>query len=204
MTTRSSSATPRARDDTRGRVGALVCELRSGVSFNVGTGLSDAQREAPPEVGAIIVVRYQELTRDQVPRFPSFVGVRHDMKWDGASATKPSPKKSSAKETAAKKTVVKKPAAKKSTSDAATASEAKKTADGSAVQPRVSRIQRWQEQQVLAGLAVREQNDCSLWAHWRHRNQQRERPWLSALGEDRRREVDRGQEEEGLPGVSAS
>jgi hypothetical protein len=40
-------------------------------TFNVGTGLSDKQRRNPPKVGAIIVYRFQELTRDGVPRFVS-------------------------------------------------------------------------------------------------------------------------------------
>ena len=31
-----------------GRMGALVCRLRSGKTFKVGTGFSDAEREAPP------------------------------------------------------------------------------------------------------------------------------------------------------------
>lgn len=61
-----------------GRVGALEVETPDGVRFKVGTGLSDAQRESPPPVGAVITYRYQELTNDGVPRFPSFVGVRID------------------------------------------------------------------------------------------------------------------------------
>ena len=62
----------------KGRLGALEVELRSGVRFSVGTGLSDAERENPPPLGAIITFRYQELSRDGVPRFPSYVGVRVD------------------------------------------------------------------------------------------------------------------------------
>ncbi|HET9621123.1 MAG TPA: DNA ligase [Kofleriaceae bacterium] len=57
-----------------GRVGALVVELGDGTRFNVGTGLSDAERAAPPAIGAIITFRYQELSDDGVPRFPSYVG----------------------------------------------------------------------------------------------------------------------------------
>lgn len=60
----------------KGRLGALVCELPGGVTFNVGTGFSDAQRAAPPAIGAVITFRYQELTEDGVPRFPSFVRER--------------------------------------------------------------------------------------------------------------------------------
>jgi DNA ligase-1 len=62
----------------KGRVGALVVELADGTRFNVGTGLSDAEREAPPAIGAIITFRYQELSDDGVPRFPSYVGERID------------------------------------------------------------------------------------------------------------------------------
>lgn len=63
----------------KGRAGALVCALADGTSFKVGTGLSDAQREAPPEIGAIITFRYQELTDAGVPRFPAFLRVRSDV-----------------------------------------------------------------------------------------------------------------------------
>jgi len=65
----------------KGRVGALNVRLKNGTEFKVGTGFSDAQREAPPAIGSIITFRYQELTNDGVPRFPSFVGERVDVKW---------------------------------------------------------------------------------------------------------------------------
>ncbi len=60
------------------RLGALVVELANGTRFNVGTGLSDAEREAPPAIGTVITFRYQELSDDGVPRFPSYVGERSD------------------------------------------------------------------------------------------------------------------------------
>jgi DNA ligase 1 len=62
----------------KGRLCALVCELADGVRFNVGTGFSDAERGAPPQIGALITFRYQELSNDGVPRFPSYVGERID------------------------------------------------------------------------------------------------------------------------------
>ncbi|KAF9552728.1 DNA ligase/mRNA capping enzyme [Agrocybe pediades] len=62
----------------KGTVGALKCEMESGKAFNVGSGLTDKQRKDPPKVGSIIIYRFQELTRDGVPRFPSFVGVAID------------------------------------------------------------------------------------------------------------------------------
>ena len=63
----------------KGRLGALAVVLPDGTEFAVGTGFSDAQREQPPAVGSTITFRYQELTDRGVPRFPSFVRVRHDV-----------------------------------------------------------------------------------------------------------------------------
>jgi DNA ligase 1 len=58
----------------KGRLGALVLQMPSGARFNVGTGLSDAERESPPCVGELVTYRYQELSKAGVPRFPSYVG----------------------------------------------------------------------------------------------------------------------------------
>jgi len=63
----------------RGRLGALLVELPDGTRFSVGTGLSDAERQAPPVVGSLITFRYQELSEAGVPRFPSYLGVREDV-----------------------------------------------------------------------------------------------------------------------------
>lgn len=60
----------------KGRVGALVLKTADGVEFKAGTGLSDKERETPPKVGTVVTYRYQELTKDGVPRFPSFVSAR--------------------------------------------------------------------------------------------------------------------------------
>lgn len=62
----------------KGRLGALECEMPNGIRFSAGTGLSDDERNHPPPVGSIITYRYQELSKDGVPRFPSYVGVRDD------------------------------------------------------------------------------------------------------------------------------
>ena len=63
----------------RGRMGALLVQLANGTTFNVGTGFTDAQRDAPPPVGSAITLRYQELTDRGVPRFPSFMRLRSDV-----------------------------------------------------------------------------------------------------------------------------
>jgi DNA ligase 1 len=59
----------------KGLLGALMVQLPDGTEFSVGTGLSDAERAAPPPVGSVITFRYQELSDGGVPRFPSFVRV---------------------------------------------------------------------------------------------------------------------------------
>lgn len=66
----------------KGRLGALEVVLADGTAFKVGSGFTDAQRDAPPAVGSVITFRYQELTNAGVPRFPTFVGVRHDFDWN--------------------------------------------------------------------------------------------------------------------------
>jgi DNA ligase-1 len=62
----------------KGRLGALLVEMDTGVRFAVGTGFSDAQREQAPAIGSVITFRYQELSDGGVPRFPSYVGLRQD------------------------------------------------------------------------------------------------------------------------------
>jgi DNA ligase 1 len=62
----------------KGRLGALLVRLADGTKFAVGTGFSDVERGAPPPVGSVITFRYQELSDGGVPRFPSYIGARHD------------------------------------------------------------------------------------------------------------------------------
>jgi DNA ligase-1 len=71
----------------KGRLGALLVRLPSGIEFAVGTGFSDRERGAPPPVGATVTFRYQELSDGGVPRFPSYVRARADI----PSSTAPPP-----------------------------------------------------------------------------------------------------------------
>ena len=104
----------------KGRLGALICELPGGTRFNVGTGFSDAEREKPPKIGSVITFRYQELSDDGVPRFPSYVGERIDVKH-------PAPIGSGAKPVTAATTPVK-PAPAAKSAPAAKPAPAKKPA----------------------------------------------------------------------------
>lgn len=66
------------RGKYRGMLGALVVERADGVRFRIGTGFSDAQRAAPPPVGAIVTYRYNGLSEKGIPRFARFLRVRHE------------------------------------------------------------------------------------------------------------------------------
>jgi DNA ligase-1 len=61
-----------------GRLGALRVEMPDGHRFSLGTGFSDAERRAPPPVGAQVTYRYRELTAAGLPRFPRYLRVRED------------------------------------------------------------------------------------------------------------------------------
>ena len=59
-----------------GRMGALLLETPEGKRFALGTGFTDAQREAPPAVGAFVTYRYRDRTPVGLPKFASFLRVR--------------------------------------------------------------------------------------------------------------------------------
>ncbi len=59
-----------------GRMGALLLVLPDGQQFALGTGFTDAQRENPPPVGAIVTYRYRDRTPSGLPRFASFLRVQ--------------------------------------------------------------------------------------------------------------------------------
>jgi DNA ligase-1 len=59
-----------------GRMGALLLEMPSGQRFALGTGFTDAQRAAPPSVGANVTYRYRDRTPAGLPKFASFLRER--------------------------------------------------------------------------------------------------------------------------------
>ena len=59
-----------------GKTGSLHCQLASGLTFYVGSGLSDQQRQSPPEIGSTITFKYYGLTSNNIPRFPVFQRIR--------------------------------------------------------------------------------------------------------------------------------
>jgi DNA ligase-1 len=58
------------------KLGSLQCQLPSGITFYIGSGLSDTQRQSPPKIGSIITFKYYGLTKNNIPRFPVFLRIR--------------------------------------------------------------------------------------------------------------------------------
>lgn len=58
-----------------GMTGALAVKSADGQRFNLGTGLSDAQRKAPPAIGTTVTYTYRDVTPNGKPRFASFLRV---------------------------------------------------------------------------------------------------------------------------------
>lgn len=62
-----------------GKLGALLVQLPDGRLFRIGGGFTDAQRAAPPPVGAWVTYRYNGLTSKGLPRFARFLHVRDEL-----------------------------------------------------------------------------------------------------------------------------
>ena len=56
-----------------GQLGALQVKSEAGVLFNIGTGLSDADRKSPPAPGQRITYTHRGYTEGGVPRFASYL-----------------------------------------------------------------------------------------------------------------------------------
>ncbi|MDD2895408.1 MAG: DNA ligase [Aliarcobacter sp.] len=55
---------------------SLKVRLKNGVIFNLGGGFSDKQRENPPKIGDIVTFKYYDLTKNNKPKFASFLRIR--------------------------------------------------------------------------------------------------------------------------------
>ncbi len=63
----------------QGLVGALLVETADGRRFRLGSGLSEADRRAPPPIGAWVTYRFRGLNPGGLPRFASYLRLRPDM-----------------------------------------------------------------------------------------------------------------------------
>ena len=86
-----------------GLLGSLDCELlmnnkKTGIKFNIGTGLSDKDRieynnpksSSYIPIGSIVSFSYMELSEDSVPRHPVYRGVRDDYYIDESTVSQTS------------------------------------------------------------------------------------------------------------------
>lgn len=54
------------------QLGALEVETAEGITFKIGSGFSDYQRQTPPEIGSTITFKYNGLTDSGIPRFARY------------------------------------------------------------------------------------------------------------------------------------
>ena len=66
----------KGRGKYKGVIGSLSCRMKNMQVIKLGSGLSESQRSAPPQIGAIITFKYYGLTSKGNPRFPIFLRVR--------------------------------------------------------------------------------------------------------------------------------
>jgi len=62
-----------------GQVGALIVERADGLRFELGSGLSDADRALPPPLGSWVTYRYNGLTAKGIPRFARYLRRRDEL-----------------------------------------------------------------------------------------------------------------------------
>tara|TARA_B100000131_G_C18058317_1_gene589403 strand:- start:7 stop:795 length:789 start_codon:yes stop_codon:yes gene_type:complete len=66
----------------KGKLGSYDCETKDGYKFNCGSGLTDTDRENKLEIGVYITVKYFELSKEGIPRFPVFMRVAERQSFD--------------------------------------------------------------------------------------------------------------------------
>ena len=59
-----------------GKFKSLKLKLENGIIFNLGGGFSKMQKENPPKIGDIVTFKYYDLTKNDKPKFASFLRVR--------------------------------------------------------------------------------------------------------------------------------
>ena len=60
------------------RLGSLLVALDDGTQFRIGSGFSDAERESPPPVGALVTFKHYGVYQSGLPKFPTFLRLRVD------------------------------------------------------------------------------------------------------------------------------
>ncbi len=61
-----------------GKMGAILVENDDKIRFKIGGGFSDEQRKNPPKIGTKITYKFFGKTKNNKPRFPSFLRTREN------------------------------------------------------------------------------------------------------------------------------
>ena len=59
-----------------GGLGALIVKNEEGGDFKIWSGFSDLERANPPKIGAVITYKFIGKTKNNVPRFASYLRIR--------------------------------------------------------------------------------------------------------------------------------
>jgi DNA ligase-1 len=62
----------------QGMMGAIIVENEDKIRFKIGGGFLDEQRKNPPKIGSVITYKYFGKTKNNIPRFASFMRVREE------------------------------------------------------------------------------------------------------------------------------
>jgi len=60
-------------------LGAIKVKTKSGIVFKIGSGFSNEERKNPPPIGTQITYKFFGKTKNGIPRFVSFMRIRHDV-----------------------------------------------------------------------------------------------------------------------------
>ena len=60
----------------KGKLGALKVALPNGITFKIGSGFNDQERDNPPPIGSTITFKYNGKTQAGIPRFARFWRIR--------------------------------------------------------------------------------------------------------------------------------
>lgn len=62
-----------------GMLGAILVENKDKIRFKIGGGFSDEQRKNPPKIGSVITYKFYGKTKNNKPRFASFLRIREEI-----------------------------------------------------------------------------------------------------------------------------
>jgi len=66
------------KERNEGRLGSLLVALADGTQFKIGSGFTDAERESPPPIGAVVTFKFYGKYQSGIPKFPSHMRIKQD------------------------------------------------------------------------------------------------------------------------------